>query len=160
MPCFQLPQYSFFCQILNWSSHIKNMTNIVSYPSLSCQHNKQTHHLNLKDSIYPSENPNLIPIIDLHSLNHDQLDEACKDWGVLRLENHGIPFKLLRQLEELAKQIFCLPYETKQASASHPVTYFDSTPVLSPIGTPITRNLIHWVEGFNFPFNQLSQFQP
>ena len=137
------------------------MANIVSYPPLFRQQNEETHNLNLKDSIYQSDDLGLIPTIDLHSLNHDQLDEACKDWGVLRLVNHGIPFKLLRQLEDLAKQIFSLPYETKQALASHPVTYFDGTVMLSSTGTAITINSQnYWVEGFNFPFNQLSQFQP
>ena len=72
------------------------------------------------------------------------------------LVNHGIPFKLLRQFEDLAKEIFSLSYETKQASASHLITHFDDTP-MPPTGAAVARNPQNYlVEGFNFPFNQLS----
>ncbi|MED6193592.1 hypothetical protein PIB30_021068 [Stylosanthes scabra] len=108
-----------------------------------------------------------VPIIDLQSLSHEKskLDEACKEWGFFRLVNHGIPLTLLNQLQDQAKQVFSLSFETKQASCngnSNTASYFWGTPALTTSGTALTGGPqdAHLVEGFSFSMGQISQFQP
>ncbi|KAL2317483.1 hypothetical protein Fmac_031359 [Flemingia macrophylla] len=85
------------------------------------------------DQIHEAQD--LLPVIDLECLNHDKnnikLDEACKQWGLFRLVNHG-PSKLL-----------------------------SGTPILTPSGTALKRapQNINLLEGFNMTLGQLSQFQ-
>ncbi|KAF2285628.1 hypothetical protein GH714_006044 [Hevea brasiliensis] len=103
-----------------------------------------------------------IPLIDLQCLNLDELGEACKHWGLFRLVNHGIPLTLLRQLQDHSKKIFSLSFESKEALViSSPMSYFWGTPALTPSGDSLSRGPqnINWVEGFNVPLGQLSQFQ-
>ncbi|KAF2285636.1 hypothetical protein GH714_006106 [Hevea brasiliensis] len=103
-----------------------------------------------------------IPFIDLQCLNLDELGEACKHWGLFRLVNHGIPLTLLRQLQDHSKKIFSLSFESKEALViSSPMSYFWGTPALTPSGDSLSRGPqnINWVEGFNVPLGQLSQFQ-
>ncbi|XP_021606516.1 gibberellin 2-beta-dioxygenase 8 isoform X1 [Manihot esculenta] len=103
-----------------------------------------------------------IPVVDLQCLNLDKLAEACKNWGLFRLVNHGIPLTLLRQLQDHSKKIFSLSFESKKALViSSPMSYFWGTPALTPSGDSLSRGSqnINWVEGFNVPVSQLSQFQ-
>lgn len=103
-----------------------------------------------------------IPVVDLQCLNLDELVEACKQWGLFRLVNHGVPLTLVSQLEDHSKKLFSLSFESKQALvASSPVSYFWGTPALTPSGDSLSRSPqnINWVEGFNVPLNQLSQFE-
>ena len=108
-----------------------------------------------------------VPVIDLQCLNHDKskLEEACNYWGLFRLVNHGIPLTLLSQLQDQAKQLFSLPFESKQASCnSSPsaASYFWGTPALTPSGAALTSGPqnINLVEGFVMNLGHLSQFQP
>lgn len=141
------------------------MNNLDSYPPTLRP--KNNHPLNLDDpndfkGPDPIQDPDPVPIIDLHCLDHKNLDEACKDWGLFRLVNHGVPLTLLEQLQNLAKQLFSLSFESKQEACNEkPITYFWGTPALTPSGTAITRDPqnINWVEGFDVPLCQLSQFQ-
>ncbi|KAK7276008.1 hypothetical protein RIF29_17138 [Crotalaria pallida] len=105
-----------------------------------------------------------LPIIDLQNLNHDKnkLDEACKHWGLFRLVNHGIPPTLLTQLHDQAKQVFSLPFETKQSSCDgNPINYFCGSSALTPSGATITTKLhnTNLFEGFGIHSTQLSLFQ-
>ena len=101
------------------------------------------------------------------------ISEACRDWGLFRLVNHGIPFSLLNQIEEHAKKLFSLPYETKKAffassSSSNfvsPISYFWGSPALSPSGAALApknseqqnnNHTLQWMEGFNVSLAQLS----
>lgn len=86
--------------------------------------------------------------------------------------NHGIPITLLDQIEEHAKKLFSLPYETKKAlfttsSANivSPISYFWGTPALTPSGAALQHNKgaqennnqrLQWMEGFNVSLGQLS----
>ncbi|PON85458.1 Isopenicillin N synthase [Trema orientale] len=112
-----------------------------------------------------------IPVLDFQGLinqvvdnkdNINKLGEACKDWGLFRLVNHGVPPTLLSQLQDHAKQLFSLPFESKQALFTTPLSYFWGTPALTPSGTALsikgTQNT-NWVEGLNVPLSQLSQVQ-
>ncbi|XP_006350843.1 gibberellin 2-beta-dioxygenase 8 [Solanum tuberosum] len=109
-------------------------------------------------------------------VNEDRnlISEACRDWGLFRLVNHGIPITLLNQIEEHAKKLFSLPYETKKAffanstSSSNfvsPISYFWGSPALSPSGAALApkkgaqennNQSLQWMEGFNVSLAQLS----
>ncbi|XP_057433395.1 gibberellin 2-beta-dioxygenase 6-like [Lotus japonicus] len=144
-----------------------------SYPPVfRCQ---QTTTLHPDDTSHdPIHYPDLVPVIDLQSLNHEDdanniinkkiLEEACEDWGLFRLVNHGVPPTLLKQLQELARELFTLPFESKKAaySGAAPVTYFWGTALVTQSGTAVTRDPqnINWVEGFSVPLNHLSSFHP
>ncbi|BAT81526.1 hypothetical protein LR48_Vigan07g114800 [Vigna angularis] len=145
------------------------MNNLESYPPIlrHLSHPRQ-HPADGGDPIQESD-PDPLPVIDLERLSHDMnmqkvLEEACKHWGLFRLVNHGVPSTLLTQLQDQAKQLFSLSFESKQASCNgaNPVTYFWGTPALTSSGAPLTTapQNINWVEGFNMPLPQLSQFQP
>ncbi|EEF21830.1 conserved hypothetical protein, partial [Ricinus communis] len=46
----------------------------------------------------------------------------------------------------------------KEVSSATPLSYFWGTPALTSSGASPLQN-INWVEGFNIPLRQLSQFQ-
>lgn len=138
------------------------MNNLESYPPVLRRHTQ-----NLDDDHDPiHSNHDLddpVPVIDLQCLDHKELEEACKGWGLFRLVNHGVPSTLLKQLQDVAKQLFSLSFESKQdACRDSPITYFWGTPALTPSGTALkgeSQN-INWVEGFDVPLSQLSHFHP
>ncbi|XP_062097941.1 gibberellin 2-beta-dioxygenase 8 [Humulus lupulus] len=115
------------------------------------------------------DSDSLVPVLDYNVVNYGDgsdggggLGEACRDWGIFRLVNHGVPPTLLSQLHGLAKQLFSLPFETKQAILTSPLSYFWGTPVLSPSGVALSvigSQNTNWVEGLNVPLSQLSQIQ-
>ncbi|KAK4354204.1 hypothetical protein RND71_026398 [Anisodus tanguticus] len=41
------------------------------------------------------------------------IKEACSDYGLFQVINHGVPINLINQAMELCKQLFQLPYEDK-----------------------------------------------
>ncbi|XP_040993899.1 gibberellin 2-beta-dioxygenase 6-like [Juglans microcarpa x Juglans regia] len=109
----------------------------------------------------PDSDP--IPVIDLQCLSLDSLGEACRDWGLFRLVNHGIPPALLSQLQDHASKLFSLSFEFKQSLFGSPLSYFWGTPALTPSGAALLRGpqkSISWVEGFNVPLGPLSQLEP
>ncbi|KAF3453970.1 hypothetical protein FNV43_RR04412 [Rhamnella rubrinervis] len=128
-------------------------------PQNSYSENYTTSHTStaLQDSDF-------IPTIDLQCLNQldNKLEDACKNWGLFRLVNHGVPPTLLSQLQDHAKKLFSLSFESKQALFTSPLSYFWGTPALSPSGTALLKRSqdINWVEGLNVPLGQLSQIQP
>lgn len=104
-----------------------------------------------------------LPVIDFECISNAKLDEACRDWGMFRLVNHGIPMSLLDKLHLHARQLFSLPYEYKQASFTTPISYFWGTPGLTPTGVAIqsgslAQNL-NWIEGFHVLLKHLPQLQ-
>ncbi|XP_060175665.1 gibberellin 2-beta-dioxygenase 8 [Lycium barbarum] len=100
------------------------------------------------------------------------ISEVCRDWGLFRLVNHGIPVTLLNQIQEHANKLFSLPYETKKALFSSstssniigPISYFWGTPALTPSGAALAKQRgpkennqsLQWMEGFNVSLSQLS----
>ncbi|KAK9998345.1 hypothetical protein SO802_017948 [Lithocarpus litseifolius] len=150
--------------------------NLESYPPLFSELSKSSnqeeylssdHHqkVDTVDSIIIKpvvQDSDPIPVIDLQSLSLDELGEACEDWGLFRLVNHGVPPSLLNQLQDHAKTLYSLSFQSKQALFTTPTSYFWGTPALTPSGAPLSRGLqkINWVEGFNIPISQLSQLQP
>lgn len=135
------------------------MSNLESYPPVF-RHQK-LEETQIYDPLDEEDSSDPIPVIDLHCMDLHKLGEACRDWGLFRLVNHQVPLTLMSQLQEQAKKIFSLSFESKQGLFTSPVSYFWGTPALTPSGTALSRGskYINWVEGFNVPLSQLSQFQ-
>lgn len=100
-----------------------------------------------------------LPVIDFRCINEEKekLHEACADWGIFRLVNHGIPSSLLNQLHETSKQVFDYSSESKQKLFSDsPITYFRGTPALDSNGVALQppQNL-DCMEGYNVPLSRL-----
>ncbi|KAL2332976.1 hypothetical protein Fmac_014189 [Flemingia macrophylla] len=110
------------------------------------------------------EEANPVPVIDLEVLGlkeeERKLEEACKEWGLFRLVNHGVPSTLLEELQGVAKELFALPFEAKEGACSGTVSYFWGTPALTPSGTTAITMNMNWLEGFDVPLSQLSHFNP
>ncbi|CAN0902159.1 Gibberellin 2-beta-dioxygenase 6 [Linum grandiflorum] len=92
------------------------------------------------------------PVIDLENPDMEILRGACKEWGVFRVVNHGVPSSLIRQLKSHATHFFLQPFESKLAAGSSMTnsSYFWGTPALTSSGRPVERKEINWVEGVNF----------
>lgn len=108
----------------------------------------------------PIHEPDLIPLIDLQRLDvePERLREACREWGIFRVVNHGVPIDLLTRLRSQARRLFSLPFDSKQASFTTPLSYFWGTPFLTPSGSALSRGSqsVNWVEGLHVPVGQLS----
>ncbi|KAK7305413.1 hypothetical protein VNO77_43319 [Canavalia gladiata] len=139
------------------------MKNFESYPPVLRHLDQQPPNPDPDEKSDPNQDPDPVPVIDLGCLEDEKkkLEEACKDWGLFRLVNHGVPLTLLNKLEEMSKHLFSMSFECKEEACSGtPVTYFWGTPALTPSGTALTRGPqnINWVEGFDVPLTQLSHF--
>ncbi|KAL6958300.1 hypothetical protein U1Q18_020744 [Sarracenia purpurea var. burkii] len=168
-------------------STMPTSSNYDSYPPLFRPTSFQNQVVDLQDDDPPS--PKLpfsddpLPVIDFQSLHNQNLDEeheeeeenddndgvlglakACKDWGIFRLVNHGVPESLTKKLHELAKEVFSVSFEFKQSQGfGSPMTYFWGTPGPNPAGVPLERApsdpYFNWIEGFNVPLSRLSLLQ-
>ncbi|KAJ0266771.1 DIOX_N domain-containing protein [Hirschfeldia incana] len=105
-----------------------------------------------------------IPVIDLERLDKEILTEACKEWGIFRLENHGVPLELTSQLQEISESLLSLPFEEKRelfAAVNSPLSYFWGTPALNRSGDALKRGTqasnVYMLEGFNVPLSSLSK---
>ncbi|KFK27412.1 hypothetical protein AALP_AA8G379400 [Arabis alpina] len=101
-----------------------------------------------------------IPVIDLERLDKEILTQACKELGIFRLENHGIPLTLTSRLQEISESLFRLPSENKRemfAGVKSPISYFSGTGALSRSGDALKRDPSHvnLVEGLNVPLSKL-----
>ncbi|KAE8056384.1 hypothetical protein FH972_013162 [Carpinus fangiana] len=133
---------------------------LETYPPLFRQLNNQSRtHGKVIEPVGEPELP--MPVIDLHCLSPEELGGACRDWGLFRLVNHGVPSTLLRQLHEHAKELFSLSFECKKEIFCSPSSYLWGTTATSTSGAALLTGPqnIHWVEGFHFPLGQLSQLQ-
>ncbi|KAM5566201.1 gibberellin 3-beta-dioxygenase 1 [Rosa sericea] len=62
-----------------------------------------------------------IPVIDLTDPNAPQLiKEACQTWGILQLKGHGIPTKLMEDMESECERLFSLPTDQKMKALRSP----------------------------------------
>lgn len=129
----------------------------------------QIHHNHVAEIKHEQEDP--LPVIDLGRIDLWKLNEACTDWGIFRLINHGIPSTLLSELHEHTVRVFDLGFESKRSLfASIPtsaISYFWGTAALTPAGDALYKGSNHendsknhnWVEGLNVPLGQSSQVQ-
>lgn len=104
-----------------------------------------------------------ILVLDLERLDKQILTEACKESGIFRLENHGVPLELTSQLQELSESLLSLSFEEKQelfAAVNSPLSYW-GTPALNRSGDAFKRGTqasnVNMVEGFNVPLSSLSK---
>lgn len=81
-----------------------------------------THQLDEYPSLDSSFGSELcVPIIDLKDPNALKLvGHACKTWGVFQVTNHGIPLKLLHNIESTCRSLFSLPVQQKLKAARQP----------------------------------------
>ncbi|KAL8041040.1 hypothetical protein ABFX02_10G139700 [Erythranthe guttata] len=126
----------------------------------------------------PYPDSDSLPVIDFRDTSPSDLGRVCREWGVFRLVNHGIPAALLSGLHEYADKVFSLSFETKRAFPTSPMLYFWGSPALSMSanahqqtvggggggggggGANCVQNNINWLEGFNVPLNKTtSDFQ-
>ncbi|GMG98351.1 hypothetical protein Nepgr_000191 [Nepenthes gracilis] len=142
-------------------------TNLASYPPLfrtimdepTGRVCPEDDRADTEDRSMPEPDP--LPEIDAEFLVPQKLGEACREWGIFRLVNHGIPKQLLRDVEEHAERMFDMQFESKKALfGGGPLSYFWGTPALTPSGVALPRGHqnIDWVEGLNVPLSQLSNF--
>ncbi|CAL5417367.1 unnamed protein product [Camellia sinensis] len=66
-----------------------------------------------------------VPVIDLSNDSDDQnivqlVAEACRDWGIFQVVNHGIPDEVIGNLQRVGKDFFELPQEEKEVYAKPP----------------------------------------
>lgn len=72
------------------------------------------------DIIQP-DNGLFIPVIDLMDSNALKLIvEACETWGVFQLKNHGVPTKIMEDIESEARKLFDLPIDQKLKAVRSP----------------------------------------
>ncbi|XP_074358724.1 gibberellin 2-beta-dioxygenase 8-like [Apium graveolens] len=126
-----------------------------SYPPRFHLPNSPLYHEHEEDT----DAADTLPVIDFQCMNEEKekLHEACADWGIFRLVNHGIPTSLLNQLHETSKQIFEFSFDSKQKLfSSTPITYFRGTPALNSKGLALQQpQNVDCMEGFNVPLSQL-----
>ncbi|KAF8393303.1 hypothetical protein HHK36_021544 [Tetracentron sinense] len=62
-----------------------------------------------------------IPVIDLEDPNVVKLvGHACETWGVFQIKNHGLPLRLIEDLESEGRHLFSLPAEQKLKALRSP----------------------------------------
>ncbi|KAK4481838.1 hypothetical protein RD792_012749 [Penstemon davidsonii] len=123
-----------------------------SYPPFFRQNQGVDHEEILSKKLPESDS---LPVIDFELMNPDRLGEICRNWGMFRLVNHGVPLDLLNQLHEHANKLFSVRFESKQSLLSDPILYFWGSPALTMSGNaqqtgPGPENL-NWLEGLNIP---------
>ncbi|XP_010535382.1 PREDICTED: gibberellin 2-beta-dioxygenase 8 [Tarenaya hassleriana] len=135
----------------------KKMSDMESYPPVLRRLISETEDNPEEAPVLNRDKDIPIPVIDLECLDAELLRGACRDWGIFRLQNHGIPLTVTSRLQGISKALLSLPFETKQLMTS-PVSYFWGTPALTPSGSALgrgTADVINLVEGFNVPLSHL-----
>lgn len=62
-----------------------------------------------------------VPVINLDDTNAQKLiGHACRIWGVFQVTNHGIPQKLLDEVECAGRNLFSLPVQQKLKASRSP----------------------------------------
>lgn len=144
-----------------------------SYPPCFRPNTQQSSEQDV-DKLDDQENEeDRIPVIDLRRMDLEKLEDACTDWGIFRLINHGIPLTLLSELHEHAVRVFEMGFESKQtlfgSIPTSALSYFWGTPALTPAGVALykdsndqkDRGIVNynWVEGLNVPLSQPTHLQ-
>ncbi|KAL5721229.1 gibberellin 3beta-dioxygenase [Ranunculus cassubicifolius] len=74
---------------------------------------------------YPSDDVTCsvesVPVIDLmHPNVANLIGNACEKWGVFHVVNHGVPMRILKEVESQGKHLFLLPTQQKIKAARTP----------------------------------------
>jgi isopenicillin N synthase-like dioxygenase len=83
-----------------------------------------------------------LPILDFSQRGqagwHDELDNACREWGCFQLRNHNLADELCRSMLSEMERFFALPHPEKQAierTAENPWGFYDRE---------LTKNVRDW----------------
>ena len=104
--------------------------------------------------------PDSVPIVDLEDLKaHQLIGLACKSWGVFQIINHGIPKRLLDDIEIATKSLFGLSVhqKLKAARSSDGITGYGPARISSFFSKRM------WSEGFTIlgsPLDHARQLWP
>ncbi|KAL3643100.1 hypothetical protein CASFOL_013915 [Castilleja foliolosa] len=112
------------------------------------------------DSTPHIDSDSVLPVIDYQDMGPENLGQVCREWGMFRLVNHGVPLSLLTQLHEKAHMIFNLGFDSKQGLFKSPVLYFWGSPAISISGNcgAAAGDNLNWLEGLNVPLDNTSSF--
>eukprot|EP01018_Ginkgo_biloba_P036003 Gb_24113 [translate_table: standard] len=99
-----------------------------------------------------------IPLIDLSNLEEPQLRQkmlkeiadACEEWGIFQVVNHGISEELIQRLQTVGKQFFDLPQEEKEAYANNA-----GAGIVEGYGTKLAHNIDGKMEWIDYYFHML-----
>ncbi|XP_004290878.1 PREDICTED: gibberellin 3-beta-dioxygenase 1-like [Fragaria vesca subsp. vesca] len=113
------------------------------------------------DDFYSGTDQPCIPVINLMDPNASQLIiQACETWGVFQLIGHGIPQKLVEDMESQTHRLFALPADQKLKTLRTPgkaiIGYGNP-----PFQARLSRKL--WQEGFTimgYPVDQARVLWP
>ncbi|KAG6383177.1 hypothetical protein SASPL_157078 [Salvia splendens] len=140
--------------------------NFSSYPPLfRPHHNGQSHSVeqnSLEFDLDLSPPSARLPVMDFEALDRAHLSEVCREWGMLRLTNHGVPAELLSQLHDHASELFSCDFESKEGIVpTAPMLYFWGNPALTMSANahhkaPPSNNHHNWLEGLNVSLNNIS----
>lgn len=101
-----------------------------------------------------------VPVIDLADPNASELvGHACKSWGVFQVTNHGVPGRLLDDIESAGRRLFCLPAQQKLKAARSP----DGVAGYGLARISSFFNKLMWYEGFTIlgsPLEHARQLWP
>ncbi|KAG6427855.1 hypothetical protein SASPL_112102 [Salvia splendens] len=137
--------------------------NFSSYPPLfRPHHNGQSHSVEQNSFEFDLAPSARLPVIDFEALDRAHLSEVCREWGMLRLTNHGVPAELLSQLHDHASELFSCDFESKEGIVpTAPMLYFWGNPALTMSANahhkaPPSNNHHNWLEGLNVSLNNIS----
>ncbi|CAH9129237.1 unnamed protein product [Cuscuta epithymum] len=101
-----------------------------------------------------------VPVIDFGCMT--EIRAACREWGLFRLVNHGVPERLMSQMLERTEKVFSMAFEAKrEAFRDAEMSYFWGTPAVTPSGAAVASKSSrspHWMEGLNVPLKRVSQY--
>ncbi|CAH9073268.1 unnamed protein product [Cuscuta europaea] len=141
-------------------------SNYQSYPPLFRPSAEAKTEEALNPAVVRDADCDGVPVIDFECMTHGdgwgEMRAACRQWGLFRLVNHGVPEKLMSQMLERTDKLFSMAFEAKQeAFRDADMSYFWGTPAVTPSGAAVASKSSrspHWMEGLNVPLNCVSQY--
>ncbi|XP_047947023.1 gibberellin 2-beta-dioxygenase 6 [Salvia hispanica] len=140
--------------------------NFSSYPPFfRPNHNGQLHSVEQNSLEFDSDSSPQsarLPLMDFEALDRAHLSEVCREWGMFRLTNHGVPAELLSQLHDHANELFSRDFESKEGIIpTTPMLYFWGNPALTMSANAHHKaspsdNYHNWLEGLNVSLNNIS----
>lgn len=107
----------------------------------------------------PGQEPS-VPIVDLEDPNaQDLIGCACKTWGAFQVINHGVPQRVLDEVENAGRSLFSLPLQQKLKAARAP----DGVTGYGPARISSFFPKLLWSEGFTIfgsPVDHARQLWP
>ncbi|XP_050365669.1 uncharacterized protein LOC126784231 [Argentina anserina] len=108
----------------------------------------------LQSDVVQSDDGLSVPVIDLMDSNAPKLIvEACETWGIFQLKSHGIPTKIIEDIESEARKLFDLPIDQKLKAVRSPdgVSGYGIVPMQSLFST------FMWHEGLTILGSAIDQ---